>query len=186
MTSPLRSSVRRLLRAAALVSLAACGRSTADEPQKGSARSSSGPATSSPAPSGTPSTAGWNTAQIDWQSYDTGMRLAKEQNKPVCLVFSTTWCPHCKNYSHVFEDARVVTHARDFVMIHLDADHDETLNAKYAPDGTYIPRTFFLGPDGTLDSSIHAPRGRSIYFYDERDPSALLAAMDTAHKKLVN
>ena len=121
-----------------------------------------------------------NAAQIDWQPYEAGLRLAKAQKKPVCLVFSTTWCPHCKNYSHVFDDPRVVASAHDFVMIHLDADAEEAVASKYALDGSYIPRTFFLKPDGTVDDTIHAPRPRSRFFYDEHDPSSLLAAMDTA------
>ncbi len=143
---------------------------------------------SAAAPSGASAAANgeWNPAQIAWESYDDGLRKAKAQNKPVVLVFSTTWCPHCKNYSHVFSDPRVVAAASDFVMIHLDADADETVAAKYAPDGSYIPRTFFLAPDGTIDDSIHAPRPRSRYFYDEHDPAPLLAAMDTARHKLVN
>jgi thiol:disulfide interchange protein len=129
---------------------------------------------------------GWNAAQIDWQPYEAGLTRAKAQNKPVCLVFYTTWCPHCRNFSHVFEDPRVVAKARDFVMVHLDADAEETVASKYSLDGTYIPRTFFLAPDGTVDGSIHAPRERSRYFYDEQNPNSLLAAMETARKKLVN
>jgi thiol-disulfide isomerase/thioredoxin len=129
---------------------------------------------------------GWNGAQIDWQPYESGLRQAKAQKKPICLVFFTTWCPHCKNYSHVFDDPRVVARAHDFVMIHLDADAEEAVASKYALDGIYIPRTFFLAPDGSVDGSIHAPRLQSRYFYDERDPSSLLAAMESAHQKLVN
>jgi thiol:disulfide interchange protein len=149
-------------------------------------------APSLPAPTPAPARAAavtgetWNAAQIAWQPYEAGLRQARAEHKPVCLVFSTTWCPHCKNYSHVFDDQRVVARARDFVMIHLDADVEETVAAKYALDGSYIPRTFFLSPDGTLDDSIHAARARSRFFYDEHDPGALLAAMETAHQKLVN
>ena len=138
-----------------------------------------------PAPKA-PAGEGWNAAQISWQPYDDGLRQAQAQNKPVCLVFSTTWCPHCKNYSHVFENPRVVASAHDFVMVHLDADANEAVAAKYALDGSYIPRTFFLAPDGKLDGTIHAPRPTSRFFYDEHDPGALLAAMDVARKKLVN
>jgi thiol:disulfide interchange protein len=183
----LHSFARRPLRAALFVAMAAalvaCGKTQADEPSRDPASTASptGAATTAPL-----STTGWNTSQIAWQTYADGMRLAKEQHRPVCLVFSTTWCPHCKNYSHVFEDPRVVAEARDFVMIHLDSDVDEAVSSKYSLDGSYIPRTFFLSPDGTVDPSIHAPRPRSMYFYDERDPSQLLAAMDTAHHKLVN
>ena len=104
-------------------------------------------------------------------------------NKPVCLVFYTTWCPHCRNYSHVFDDPRVVERARDFVMVRLDADAEATVAAKYQVDGGYIPRTYFphLAPTARLDKTIHAPRARSQYFYDERDQQgSLLAGMSAA------
>jgi thiol:disulfide interchange protein len=142
--------------------------------------------TAAPPAAAVPSGEGWNPAQIAWQPYEAGLRQAKDENKPVCLILSTTWCPHCKNFSHVFDDPRVVTSARSFVMVHLDADANEAIASRYVVDGSYIPRTFFLAPDGTLDGDIHAPRARSRFFYDERDPSSLLAAMDTAKKKLVN
>ena len=50
----------------------------------------------------------WNDAQIKWQPYDAGLEAAKKDKKPVCLIFYTDWCPHCKNYSGVFHDAGVV------------------------------------------------------------------------------
>jgi thiol:disulfide interchange protein len=177
-----------------VLSLVGCGRRIGEEQDQGTAAVSTAPTPgASTAPTATaaataPRGAGesWNAGQIAWQPYDTGLVLAKTQKKPVCLVFSTTWCPHCKNFSHVFDDPRVVAHARDFVMIHLDADAEEAIASKYALDGSYIPRTFFLAPDGKVDDTIHAPRNRSRYFYDERDPSDLLAAMDTAKQRLVN
>jgi protein-disulfide reductase (glutathione) len=173
---------------AVLVPLAGgCGRRISEEPE---GEQTPGASSASPAPTVRPASAtpggAWNAAQIEWQPYEAGLRLAKTQKKPVCLVFSTTWCPHCKNYSHVFEDPRIVAHARDFVMIHLDADAEESVASRYALDGTYIPRTYFLSSDGAIDDSIHAPRDRSRYFYDERDPTSLLAGMETAHRKLVN
>ncbi|MGO8996794.1 MAG: thioredoxin family protein [Polyangiaceae bacterium] len=172
-----------------IVMLFGCGRRVGEGPERDGgplgAMTAATPVSSAQV-RGAPSGEGWNAAQIDWQPYEAGLARAKEQNKPVCLVFYTTWCPHCRNYSHVFEDQRVVARARDFVMVHLDADKEESVASKYALDGTYIPRTFFLAPNGTLDGSIHAPRPSSRYFYDERDPGSLLAAMETAHQRLVN
>jgi thiol-disulfide isomerase/thioredoxin len=168
---------------------AACGRQVDEAssldagPTTSAARANRAPAT---APAAARSGEGWNAGEIDWQPYEAGLVRAKAQNKPVCLVFYTTWCPHCRNFSHIFEDPRVVAKARDFVMVHLDADAEEAVASKYSLDGTYIPRTFFLAPDGTVDGSIHAPRERSRYFYDEQNPNSLLAAMETARKKLVN
>ena len=127
----------------------------------------------------------WNAAQIDWQPYEAGLARAKAQNKPVCLIFSATWCSHCRAYSHVFEDARVVARAKQLVMIHLDADADSTLASQYTRDGGYVPRTFFLAPDGTLDPDIHAARPKFVHFFDEHDPASLLGGMETALHKLV-
>jgi thiol-disulfide isomerase/thioredoxin len=127
----------------------------------------------------------WNAAQIDWKPYEAGLAQAKAQKKPVCLVLYTGWCPHCRNYSHVFEDPQVVERAKDFVMIRANADEEPAVASKYVPDGGYVPRTFFLAPDGTLDPEIHAERPKFLYFYDEKQPRALLAGMDTARHKLV-
>jgi thiol-disulfide isomerase/thioredoxin len=186
------SRVRSVVLGLATLAIVGCGRrisEISDDAERDTGLVAAVPAKpSQPTPPPRPANGGegWNSAQIDWQPYEAGLRTAKAQKKPVCLVFSTTWCPHCKNYSHVFEDPRIVARAREFVMIHLDADAEEAIAAKYAFDGAYIPRTFFLAPDGTVESSIHAPRLQSRYFYDERDPASLLAGMETARQKFIN
>ncbi|MFO0762915.1 MAG: thioredoxin family protein [Byssovorax sp.] len=126
----------------------------------------------------------WNGGAIAWQPIDEGLRRAKAENKPVCLVFHADWCPHCKSYSHVFDDPKVVEKARDFVMILVNADEDNATNKRYAPDGSYLPRTMFLAPDGTLAREIHATRDRYLYFFDERNPASLLGGMKEAKDKL--
>lgn len=126
----------------------------------------------------------WNDAGIQWQPYEQGLAAAKKDKKPIVLIFYTEWCPHCANYSKEFHDEKVVAQSKSFVMIRLDKDKNAELSQKYAPDGEYIPRTYFLGSDGTLDASLTAPRPEYKYFYDEHDPAQLLAAMDTALKKL--
>ena len=126
----------------------------------------------------------WNDAQVKWQPYEDGLKAATKEKKPVCLIFFTEWCPHCKNYSGVFHDPKVVERAKSFVMIRVDQDKDKDLSKKYQPDGGYIPRTVFLKFDGTLEPSIHAPRPSYQYFYNETDPAPLLASMDEALKKL--
>jgi thiol:disulfide interchange protein len=126
----------------------------------------------------------WNAAQIDWQPYEAGLARAKAQKKPVCLVFYTNWCPHCRNFSHVFDDPKVALRSKDFVMIHANAEEEAAVANQYAKDGVYVPRTFFLSPDGVLDPELHAPRPKFLYFYDERDPGSLLAGMEAALRKL--
>jgi thiol-disulfide isomerase/thioredoxin len=134
----------------------------------------------------TPAIAGgdWNDQGIKWQSYDDGLAAAKKDNKPIVLIVYTEWCPHCANYSGVFHDAKVVERSKKFVMIRLDKDKNAELSKKYAPDGEYIPRTYFLSPAGDLDADIHAPRPQYKYFYDEKEAASVLAGMDEALKKL--
>ena len=122
----------------------------------------------------------WNDAGVAWRSYDEGLAAAKAENKPVCLVFYTEWCPHCTNYSKVFHDPRVVEKSKQFVMIRLNKDQSAGLSAQYAPDGEYIPRTYFLSPDGTLRAEITEQRPTYKYFYNEHDAASLLRSMDVA------
>ena len=125
----------------------------------------------------------WNDAGIDWRTYEEALAEAKESGKPICLVFYTDWCGHCTNYSRVFHDAKVIEKAKAFVMVRVDNDKNRELSGKYAPDGQYIPRTYFLSKDGALDPGIHAPRAKSMYFYSEHKPESLLAGMDAALAK---
>jgi protein-disulfide reductase (glutathione) len=155
-----------------------------EEPAANTAGMSSPPAPQRAAPAPAANGESWNTAQIEWQPYEAGLARAKAENKPVCLIFYTTWCPHCKNFSQVFDDPRVAERARDFVMIRLDADQESDVAARFAKDGGYIPRTFFLASDGTPDFDIHTPRAQYAYFYNERDPSSLLEGMNEAARKL--
>jgi len=126
----------------------------------------------------------WNDANIAWKSLDDGLALAKKDQKPVCLIVFTEWCPHCKSYSQVFHDPKVVEKAKQFVIIHADQDKEKDKTGAYAPDGGYIPRTVFLAPDGTVATDVHAPRPQYQYFYDEKDPASVLAGMDAALTKL--
>ena len=126
----------------------------------------------------------WNDAQIAWQPYEQGLAAAKKEKKPICLVLYTEWCPHCANYSAVFHDPKVVAEAKKFVMIRLDKDKNGEVSKKYAPDGEYIPRTYFLSSSGVLDAELHAPRDQYKYFYDEKDPAGVLGGMSAALAKL--
>jgi thiol:disulfide interchange protein len=126
----------------------------------------------------------WNDAQIKWTGYETGLADAKKSGKPICLIFYTTWCPHCTTYSTLFNDPRVVEKSKSFVMIRLDKDQNAELSKKYAPDGEYIPRTYFLDAKGELDDSLTENRPQYKYFYDTQNPASLLAGMDRALGKI--
>ncbi len=129
----------------------------------------------------------WNDAGIAWRSYADGIAEAKKDGKPICLIAFTEWCPHCKNYSGVFHDAKVVEMSKKFVMIRLDQDQNKDLLKDFGPDGQYIPRTLFLSSAGKLDADLRAPRETFRFFYDESradGPSGVLSGMQKALDKL--
>jgi thiol:disulfide interchange protein len=140
-------------------------------------------ATARPTPP-TPAGESWGGGAIAWRTPDDGLAEAKRDGRPVLLVLYTSWCPHCKNYSKLFTDERIVTASKQFVMIRANSDEASDFADRYAPDGGYIPRTFFLKPDGSLLSEVRASDGQYKYFYDEKDPAPLLAAMDRAKKTI--
>ncbi len=142
------------------------------------------PIAPTPAPAPRPTAGGetWGGSAIAWHGPDDGLAEAKRTGRPAVLVLYTSWCPHCKNYSNLFGDPRVAEASKQFVMIKANSDEAEDFAWKYAPDGGYIPRTFFLKPDGSILSDIRAGDGQFKYFFSEKDPSPLLAAMDRAKK----
>lgn len=137
-----------------------------------------------PAPTPAPNAETWGGGAIAWHGPDDGLAEAKRTGRPAVLVLYTSWCPHCKNYSKLFADPRVAEASKQFVMIKANSDEAEDFAWKYAPDGGYIPRTFFLKPDGSILSDIRAGDGQFKYFFKEDDPSPLLAAMDRAKKSV--
>jgi len=99
--------------------------------------------TSPSQPSDTPGTG------IMWHSYDEGMRIAQEQDKPVMIDVYTDRCPWCKELDRVvYTDPDVIDLADKFVCIKFNADKHRDLAAKYNPTGG-VPATVFLRPDGT-------------------------------------
>ena len=93
-------------------------------------------------------------------------------------------CARTSPPAPLFEDERIVERARDFIMIRVDPENDPDVDKKYVPDGKYVPRTFFLTADGVLDPTIHAPRPKFTFFYEEDDPTSLLRGMEAASRKL--
>jgi thiol:disulfide interchange protein len=120
--------------------------------------------------------------KIPWKSWDEGARLAKASNKPIFLLVYADWCPHCRNLKAVFADAEVQKLAEGMVMIRQDADDDGAtwLSAKVGSYGGYVPRIFFLAPDGTVKPEITSQNPKFPYFYTPEGIGLLKASMKKA------
>ena len=90
-----------------------------------------------------------STNSISWNhDYDAGMAQAKQENKPVLLVFSASWCPPCKwMKENTYRDAAVVAKAGVFVTIYVDIDENASVTNKYGVDA--YPTYFIVAADGT-------------------------------------
>ncbi len=137
---------------------------------------------------GRPAVAGaaadWNDAVIHWRPYTQGLAEARAQHKPVCVVLYPSWCPHCRNYRRVFYAPDIVHESQEFVMIRVDADAHPAISRRFAYDGEYIPRTYFMSSAGRIDPRIHADRDAYAFFYDEDNPISLLDGMVEARQLL--
>jgi protein-disulfide reductase (glutathione) len=126
----------------------------------------------------------WNVREVAWLPYEAGLAAGRAQRKPIVLVFYTDWCPHCHNYSRLFHDSEVVRLSRQFVMIRVERDGHRELSARYAIDGEYIPRTFFLSAEGAVANDLTSDNQDFLYFLDEHDPTELISLMEVALERL--
>lgn len=69
-----------------------------------------------------------------------GIKLAKEQNKPIMLVIHRHWCKACKILMPIIRTNKEVTEMnKNFVIVEMTGDNDKE-EENYAPDGLYVPR----------------------------------------------
>ncbi len=128
-----------------------------------------------------PGAENWNAPAITWHSLKTGIPEATRTGKTVVMVFHAPWCTACAKYRAVFMDERVVAAAKDVVMILVDADADKTANGAFAPDGTYVPRTIFMTPDGEVRTDLTGKSDpKHPHTIDIERPDELLALMQKA------
>lgn len=96
----------------------------------------------------------WNGKEISWNDLRSGVPEARRSGKTVMMVFYTSWCTSCQKYRSLFSDKRVVDASRNLVMILVDAEEDKMANGAFSPDGTYVPRTIFLTPEGDVRTDL--------------------------------
>lgn len=122
----------------------------------------------------------WNGAEINWRDARSGIYEASKTRRPVLLVFHATWCSVCKQFRRVFNDPRIVEASRDFIMILADVDREKELNSEFATDGSYVPRTLFIDPDGNVSNKLVGSDREYPHSLDVEKPDELLALMKKA------
>ncbi|RUT79403.1 thioredoxin family protein [Ancylomarina longa] len=87
-------------------------------------------------------------------SWEQAVELAKQENKPIFLDISTSWCGYCRRMkANVFTDADVAAfYNASFINVSLDAEHGEgsVLAGKYRVSA--YPSFLFFNSDGSFSS----------------------------------
>jgi thioredoxin-related protein len=93
-------------------------------------------------------------SMIAWQTYDEGMRLAKEQDKHILLYFHAEWCTYCRKLDHTtFQDKKVIKYLKEnFISISVDSDKNKELTTQWKVRG--LPTFHFLEPDSSKISNL--------------------------------
>lgn len=120
----------------------------------------------------------WNGKEILWNDLRSGVPEATRNGKTAMMVFYTSWCTSCRQYRTLFSDKRVVEASRNLVMILIDADEDKMANGAFSPDGTYVPRTIFLTPEGDIRTDLVGKTDQEHpHSIDIANPDELLSLM---------
>lgn len=91
--------------------------------------------------------------EIQWQPYETGMKMIKDQNKKGFLHFYTDWCTYCKIMNkQTFVDSKIIDYLNDnFVSIRVNAEKQKDVAKEYGVNR--FPNTWFIGEDSKSLSS---------------------------------
>lgn len=121
----------------------------------------------------------WNNSELEWHSYEQGMKKIKEGQSKGLLIFYADWCSTCKLYSKLFKKRKVVKSLKNLVLIRVNREENPELSEKYDFDGVYIPRTFALNSQGDVVGGLYDKSDQYAYFLPPDDSGYLIDFVDT-------
>ncbi|HEX5655970.1 MAG TPA: thioredoxin family protein [Polyangiales bacterium] len=125
----------------------------------------------------------WGDA-VAWRGWDEALRAARAENKSVCVVVYADWCPRCKELAPEFAKPEVASAAAGLIMVRQDQDDGAPwLTEKLGQYGNYVPRVFFLDPNGKVREDLQSGHPRYPYFYAPLVTDVLLANMLTVSRR---
>jgi len=86
----------------------------------------------------------------NWYTWESGSDVARQEDKPILIVFHQDWCGACARLKPKFAGSSEIKELADkFVMINTD-DEKLVKSEKYKADGEYYPKILFLDSNGEL------------------------------------
>jgi thioredoxin-related protein len=91
---------------------------------------------------------------INWNAYEKGIVLGKNEGKMVFLHFYADWCFYCRKMAQeTFQEPSVIAYLNDrFVSIRVDTDKDRKTASRYGVRA--LPSTWFLTEKGEKIGNI--------------------------------
>ncbi|CAL1537664.1 unnamed protein product [Lymnaea stagnalis] len=114
---------------------------------------------------------GWGET-IKWTTLDDAKVQAKRSSKPLMIVVHKKQCPVCNELKPNFAvNSEIQNLSRHFLMVNLE--NEEVPNTKdFTPDGVYVPRIMFYGPDCKLIKDVHSSDKAKRFLYSEANDIA--------------
>jgi len=118
---------------------------------------------------------------IEWVTYQSGLAIAKETNRPMMLIIHKSWCGACNALKPKIMNSRPIWEmSKYFVMVNVEDDEEPTDN-QFFPDGGYYPRIFVLTPGGEVVRELHNQNPTFLkYKYSYNDEETLHLMMKWA------
>jgi len=93
-----------------------------------------------------------NTTVFKVNTYNEALALAKEQNKPILVDISASWCGYCKRMKkNVYTNSEVASYLNNnFITIAIDGEVGEGIDMAKKYNVTGYPTFVFINPDGSL------------------------------------
>jgi hypothetical protein len=122
----------------------------------------------------------WGTT-VAWLDFDTALARARAEQRAIGVVLYADWCPKCRSLAPQFVSGPVADASGKILWVLQNHDAQPAwLTERFGDLGNYVPRIFFLRPDGSLDPEINSGHPRYPYFYLANKPEVLVASIERA------
>ncbi|EZA53130.1 hypothetical protein DMN91_005424 [Ooceraea biroi] len=114
-----------------------------------------------------------------WKNLQDGFAEAKVSRKPIFLLIHKAGCPTCEKLKPKFTNSiRILDLSKHFVMVNVKKCEVQD-EARFQPDGTYVPRILFFTPDGEFMEDVYNrhPKADDKYKYFYSNTSQIVDSM---------
>ena len=112
---------------------------------------------------------------VNWIEYDAAIA---DTSRPTLVILHKSWCGACKSLKPKFAQSSEIDQLSEkFSMVNANEENSIHNLASFNIDGSYIPRVFFLNPDGQVLSEMTNTNGNPSYKYFHHQASTILESM---------